>query len=182
MKKLLFLIPLLAVLCSAGARPASAAEKSSVAKLQGWFKRWSNALKRSAVEARYKKVRTTAVAAVRGNKQFWGPEKPYWKGTWSEKTHKKLMEQREELDAAVGLILEGKYFDAEAKLDAFEKSHPDSPLLNDVKEARAKLTELKAAEAPAEEEPKAAEKAEEKKEEPKAAEKTEEKKEEPKAE
>ncbi|MFH1726054.1 MAG: hypothetical protein ABII00_15710 [Elusimicrobiota bacterium] len=148
MKKPFILVALIAFLTLAAApRPALWAENKPPARrsLMSWFKHWKQALEKSAVEARYRNVRTTAVAAVRGAGQAGAdPSKPYWKGTWSDKKAAERMKEREELAEAVSLIIEGKTEGARAKLDAFEKSHPESSFLPDVREGRAKLDELKA--------------------------------------
>jgi hypothetical protein len=109
-----------------------------------WFKNWKNALERSAVEGKYRKMRTaTGVAAVRGSAQTAAdPDETYWKGGWSEKREKERAKERGELAAAVGLIMEGKGDEARAALAAFEKEHPKSSFLGEVKEARAKLDEM----------------------------------------
>lgn len=112
--------------------------------VMSWFKNWKNALERSAVEGKYRKMRTaTAVAAVRGSGQAaTDPDEAYWKGGWSEKREKERAKERGELAAAVGLIFEEKPGEARAALDAFEKAHPKSSFLGEVKEARAKLDEM----------------------------------------
>lgn len=186
---------LIVVLAVAALVPGPArAEEDAKGKpgVMSWFKNWKNALERSAVEGKYRKMRTaTAVAAVRGSGQAAADsDEAYWKGGWSEKREKERVKERGELAAAVGLIFEEKPAEARAALDAFEKAHPKSSFMAEVKDARAKLdeiegkgqaaaeakpeakTEAKAAEAPAAEAPKAEEpKAEEPKaEEPKAEE------------
>lgn len=144
------------ILLAAAAGPARAADD---AKAKGgalsWFKNWKNALERSAVEGKYRKMRTaTGVAAVRGSGQAAAnAEETYWKGGWSEKREKERAKEREELAAAVGLIMEGKSAEARAALDAFEKARPKSSFLSEVREARAKLDELAPAPAPAEAKP-----------------------------
>ncbi|HBL16922.1 MAG: hypothetical protein A2X36_15790 [Elusimicrobia bacterium GWA2_69_24] len=126
--------------------PAAAAAPAPASSLSSWFKHWQLALKKSAVEARYRKVRTTSVAAVRGAGQKGeDPKKVAWKGGWSEKKAAERMKEREELSAAVDLILNGKTDEAQAALDAFEKSHPLSGLLTDVREAKVKLAEMRGA-------------------------------------
>lgn len=136
---------LIAALLLAAAWPAGAEEDAKAkAGVLSWFKNWKSALERSAVEGKYRKMRTaTGVAAVRGNLQAADdPEEPFWKGGWTEKTEKDRMKERGELAAAVGLIMEEKGAEARAALDAFEKAHPKSSFLGEVKEARAKLDEM----------------------------------------
>lgn len=149
-----------------GSVPAQAQDDAKgKAGVMSWFKNWKNALERSAVEGKYRKMRTaTGVAAVRGSAQSAAdPEEAYWKGGWSEKREKERAKERGELAAAVGLIMDGKGDEARAALDAFEKEHPKSSFLGEVKEARAKLDEMEGkapAAAPAEAKPEAAPKAE----------------------
>ena len=117
--------------------------------LQTWFTHWQQAIKRSAVESRYKKVRTTSVAAVRGAGQSGDdPKKPYWKGSWSAKRAGERNAERVELEKAVEAILKGDIAAGQAALEAFEKAHPASSLLADVREAKGQLAELKAAKEP----------------------------------
>lgn len=136
---------LIAALLLAAAWPAGAEEDAKAKTgVLSWFKNWKSALERSAVEGKYRKMRTaTGVAAVRGNLQAADdPDEPFWKGGWTEKTEKDRMKERGELAAAVGLIMDEKGAEARAALDAFEKAHPKSSFLGEVKEARAKLDEM----------------------------------------
>lgn len=134
------------------AAPPLRAEESKASSALSWFKNWKNALQRSAVEGKYRRMRTaTAVAAVRGAGQAGkDPDAAYWKGGWSEKRVAERMKEREELSAAVGLIFDEKPAEARAALDAFEKAHPKSSFLDEVADARTKLDELEG-KAPAEE-------------------------------
>lgn len=148
-------------LCAAAAAPVRAedAPKEKPGVLS-WFKNWKNTLERSAVEGKYRKMRTaTGVAAVRGEEQTAAnPEEAYWKDEVSEKTEKARTKERAELDAAVTLIMDGKNAEARAALDVFEKEHPKSSFIGQVNEARAKLDELEGkapAPKPAAAEPKA---------------------------
>lgn len=129
----------------------SRAEEPKSASVLSWFKNWKNALERSAVEGKYRRMRTsTAVAAVRGSGQSSkDADAPYWKGGWSDKRVAERMKEREELAAAVGLIFDEKLSDARAALDAFEKAHPKSSFLDEVSDARAKLDELEGKAPPA---------------------------------
>jgi hypothetical protein len=134
-------------------RPVAAEDGKSASKavrsIRTWFKHWGQALRRSAVESRYRKMRTTSVAAVRGSGQGGeDPARPYWKGTWSEKKEKERIVERKELEAAVELALAGDLEGAGKNLDAFEKAHPKSYLLPDVKQAREQLEALKKETAP----------------------------------
>lgn len=120
------------------------AEEAKPSSVLSWFKNWKNALERSAVEGKYRRMRTsTAVAAVRGAGQASkDPDAAYWKGGWSDKRIEERMKERGELAAAVGLIFESKLPEARTALDAFEKSHPQSSFLEEVADARTKLDEL----------------------------------------
>lgn len=157
-----------------GSVPAQAKDDAKgKAGVMSWFKNWKNALERSAVEGKYRKMRTaTGVAAVRGSGQAAAnPDEAYWKGGWSEKREKERINERGELAAAVGLIMDGKGEEARAALDAFEKAHPKSSYLGEVTQARAKLDEMEGkvpAAAPAEAEAKPEPKAEAQAEAPKA--------------
>lgn len=157
--RLLAAVLAVAVLGSVPARAQDDAKGK--AGVMSWFKNWKNALERSAVEGKYRKMRTaTGVAAVRGSAQSAAdPDEAYWKGGWSEKREKERAKERGELADAVGLIMDGKGAEARAALDAFEKAHPKSSFLGEVKEARAKLDEMEGkgpAAAPAEAKPEAA--------------------------
>lgn len=154
-------------LAALAAAPAAAEGTSGVLS---WFKNWKNSLERSAVEGKYRKMRTaTGVAAVRGNPLVRvDPAEAYWKGGWTEKREKERAQERGELAAAAALLEGGQRDEGRAALDAFETAHPKSSFSGEVKEARAKLDEVDGkapAPAPAAE-PKAA--AEPKPEEPKA--------------
>lgn len=132
----------LAALTSVPLAAADAPAKPS-SSVMSWLKNWKNSLERSAVETRYRKMRTaSAVAAVRGGPQeAANAQKVYWKGGWSEKRDAERMKERKELAAVVGLMMDGKAAEAREALDAFEKAHPQSSFLSDVAEARAKLEE-----------------------------------------
>jgi len=111
-----------------------------------WFQHWKDGLASSAVEGEYQQRSLTAVAAVRGDEQkLDDPNKPYIKGTLSEKQTKMLKKERVELGQAVDLILAGKINEGSKKLDEFEAKHPKSLLLGDVQKAREKLKALNTA-------------------------------------
>ena len=124
---------------SAVSKPA----KKVKPKLSQWFKHWKDALEKSAVEGRYRRVRPGAVAAVRGT-----PQKDaaageiYWKSGVSDKVKAQILKERAELAEAAELILQGKLQEGRERLDAFEKAHPKSDFSGDVLEARAHLEEL----------------------------------------
>jgi hypothetical protein len=143
----LVVVTLLAALAAGAARAEDAKAKPGV---MSWFKNWKSSLERSAVEGKYRKMRTaTGVAAVRGSGQAAvDSDEAYWKGGWSEKREKERAKERGELAAAVGLIMDGKGDEARAALAAFETAHPKSSFLGEVKEARAKLDEMEGKAAP----------------------------------
>ena len=130
---------------SAGPSAAEDAAPKPPSSVMSWLKNWKNSLERSAVEGRYRRMRTaTAVAAVRGECQnSVDPAKPYWKGGWSEKCENERLKERKELASAVTSMMDGREAEARQALDAFEKAHPQSSFLSDVAEARAKLDEGK---------------------------------------
>jgi hypothetical protein len=138
----LSLVGLLSVPVFAGQSEGHSAKWKS---LKSWFTHWKQALERSAVEGHYRRGQATAVAAVRGTGQAQqDPGQPYWKGSLSDKKAAQQAKEREELAATVKLILDGNLEEGEKKLDQFESAHPKSRLLADVREAREKLSELKA--------------------------------------
>lgn len=139
-----------AVLPAAAEDAAKSPAADKVESLKSWFGTWKAALKKKAIQSRYRRgVSVTSVAAVRGAKQADEDVKlPYWKGSWSEKKSEEHIKEREEQAAAVELILEGKLEAAEAALGAFEKAHPASGYLKDIAAAKDKLKELRAAQAP----------------------------------
>lgn len=129
-----------------GAYCAEEAARSRSSILRTWFQHFKEGLAESSVSSRYQKRRVTAVAAVRGAKQeSVDPGKPHWKGGAKSKKAKQLRMEKAALAKAVDLILEGRIEEGKAGLDAFEKAHPKSSLLPEVREAREKLAELEAA-------------------------------------
>lgn len=138
------------VLSSLAFAAPARAEESAAAKLGdsllSWFKHVKEGLSESSVGSYRQHGRISAVAAVRGAEQdSVDPQKPVWKSAAAGKKSKALKAQRVELAAAVDAALAGKLEESRAKLDAFEKAHPDSALLADAKEIRGKLEEAKAA-------------------------------------
>ncbi|MFA5140486.1 MAG: hypothetical protein WC728_14750 [Elusimicrobiota bacterium] len=127
------------------AQHSGAAAPAKDSSVKTWFKHWRLALQKSVVEGRYRKMKATSVAAVRGASQAEeDPTKPYWKGSWSEKRAAERMAERKELEAAVSLILDGKTEEAERAFSAFEQTHPRSSFLQDIKDARAQIAAMKA--------------------------------------
>lgn len=141
-------LPLIVLIPGLAAGLNAAEPKSRASILKTWFQHLKEGLAESSVSGRYQKARVTAVAAVRGARQgAVEPDKPYWKGASKSKKAEQLKKERAELSSAVELILDGKLQEATAGLDAFEKAHPKSSLLSEVKEARDKAKELEAASA-----------------------------------
>ncbi len=148
MKRILLLSGIFLIGIGSAPLCAEQSPPQKVEQIRRWFMRWASGLKKSSVQGRFKNVRTTAVAAVRGSKQDSNPNLPYWKGTWSDKKSAEREAERKELEASIELVLAGNIEGAGAALDAFEKKHPKSTLLADVAEARLQLTALKEASAP----------------------------------
>ena len=134
---------LAASLAGAGEAPA----KSKLAGFQTWFKHFRDGMAESSVSESYQKHHVTTVAAVRGAAQgSVDANKPAWKVTAKAKKAQEDKKEKAELSQAADLILDGKLKDGLDKLDAFEKAHPKSRLLSQVKDAREKVKELEAAE------------------------------------
>lgn len=130
-------------------KPSAPAPAGKWGTVKTWFEHWKEGLKGSAVEKHYKRRRLSAVAAVRGAEQkLDDPGKPYIKGTASSKETKKLRKERAELAEAVELVLAGKVEEGSKRLDAFEAGHPNSPLLEDVRQAREMLKDMPEPERP----------------------------------
>jgi len=125
---------------------------SSVQAADADWKSWySNMLKglRSKIEKGMEsKTRVTAVAAVRGAKQGSDPKALYWKGGISDAARKKLEAERKQLGDAVQLVLDGDVAGGSAALNKFIKDNPDSVMLQDAKDALAKLPAADAKAAP----------------------------------
>jgi len=135
-----------------GTPPAEAGPRSSKKGL-GWFANWKKGLMSSAVDLMRQKRSLTSVAAVRGaGQKVDDPSKPYLRGTPAQKAERRARKEREELAAAVDLVLGGDPAAGAKALDAFEAAHPDSAFLGDVKAARERLATLSTA-APGSEKP-----------------------------
>ena len=116
--------------------------------LRTYFKHLKQGLMESSVEGSYQKRGSAAVAAVRGAKQ--GDDKsdlskPGMKDPAKEKKIKVRKAEAREFEKAADLAVGGKYDEAMAALEAFEKAHPKSNLLEDVKEAKGKVKEAQEA-------------------------------------
>lgn len=145
---------------AAKAAPDAAVDKTAAAvkprksSFLVWFEHLKKGLSDSSVQDRYQKRRLTAVAAVRGSPQdSVDPDKPQWKGKRKSKKDLQLKAERAEFAAAVDLIIEGKQADGLSALETFEKAHPESALLPDVREARQKAVEMKTVESAEKTEP-----------------------------
>jgi hypothetical protein len=124
------------------------AEASKWDSLKTYFKHLKQGLMESSVEGVYQKRGVVAVAAVRGANQ--GDEKsdlskPTMKDPIKEKKIKVRKAEAKEFEKAADLAVAGKYEESAAALEAFEKAHPKSTLLGDVKEAKGKVREAIAA-------------------------------------
>jgi TolA-binding protein len=120
------------------------AEGSKWDSLKTYFKHLKQGLMESSVEGVYQKRGLVAVAAVRGAKQGdekSDPSKPGMKDPVKEKRVKVRKAEAREFEKAVDLAVAGKYDEALAALGRFEKAHPKSTLLADVKEAKGKVKE-----------------------------------------
>lgn len=120
---------------------------------KGWYNNMLKGLKTKISKRLESKQRVSAVAAVRGAKQGEDPNALYWKGGVSEKAQKKLAAEKDQLTAAVELVVGGDVEGGRAAINKFLKENPESFFAPDAKEA---LANLPAAEAKPEE-PKPAE-------------------------
>lgn len=134
-------------LCGAAfGAPEAPKPKPARTWLRSWFEHLKQGLSESSVQGDYQRSRVTAVAAVRGDQQKNAdPAKPSWKASAKFKKGVLVKAERAEFGKAVDLILEGKSEDGITALDAFEKSHPKSALLPDVREARENARQMASA-------------------------------------
>ncbi len=117
--------------------------ESTTTLLMNWFSQLEQSLSESSVSQNYENRNDlVAVAAVRGSKQNLADiNQPTWeKSNISQR--EKLLKERKEFAAAVKEVVSGKLKEAQADLNSFEKSHPSSPLIKDVKKAEEKIAEL----------------------------------------
>lgn len=138
----LALLPGLAPLRAEDAPPKAA--KSSWTDVKRWLDNLKAGLTESAVRRRHRDMHgLTAVAAVRGDEQaVEDPDKVYFKSAAASKAERATRKERAELRKAVQLALDGKPEDAVKALGAFEEAHPQSPLLEECRQARGKLQAL----------------------------------------
>lgn len=140
---------------------AGAGEPAEAPKTRAWYRTWFEHLKKglteSSVRSHYQKSRVTAVAAVRGAKQeAMDADAPAWIGGPESRKAAQTRKERAEFEKSVDFILKGEFKEGLAGLEAFEKAHPKSGLLPEVRQARenAKLLQDEpAAAAPAVEAP-----------------------------
>ncbi|MBI4375784.1 MAG: hypothetical protein HY549_04965 [Elusimicrobia bacterium] len=127
------------------------AEGSKLSLLKTWFQNLKEGLSESAVAGQRQKTRVTAVAAVRGSEQeAASPDKVKWKEGRKSRKSREQKKEKEEFAQAVDMILAGQYKEGAERLEAFEKEHPQSQLLAEVRQAKEKALELdQAAQAPA---------------------------------
>jgi hypothetical protein len=137
-----------AILALVLAVSATAAWAESSAPSDGFFARLYKALTTDTAQ-KYAAhgMKLSSVAAVRGaSLGDQDPAEPYWKGGMSEEASKRQLAERKEFLAAVQLAVDGNMSASTAALEKFQKDHPKSAMLPDVKEA---LVQTKAAQASA---------------------------------
>ena len=117
--------------------------QSTTALLMNWFTQLEQSLSASSVGQSYENRNDlVSVAAVRGSKQDLSKlNEPTWEKS-NVSQREQILKERKEFAAAVKEVVSGKLKQAQADLKAFEKSHPASPLLKDVKKAEEKIAEL----------------------------------------
>jgi chemotaxis response regulator CheB len=106
---------------------------------KGWYGNMLKGLKSKVQKRLESKQRVSSVAAVRGAKQGEDPNALYWKGGVSEKAQKKLAEEKDQLTAAVELVVNGDVEGGRAALNKFLKDNPESFFAQDAKDALANL-------------------------------------------
>ena len=106
---------------------------------KGWYGNMLKGLKSKVQKRLESKQRVSSVAAVRGAKQGEDPNALYWKGGVSEKAQKKLAEEKDQLTAAVELVVGGDVAGGRAALNKFLKDNPESFFAQDAKDALANL-------------------------------------------
>jgi hypothetical protein len=165
MRKIVLAAAVLA--CAAGGLGAQEKPKSKWDYLKVYFQHLKQGLTESAVQGEYQRGRGAAVAAVRGSAQDDGradPDKPVLMQPSKTRRRKAEAAERREFEKAVDSVEDGlqlkdaaKVDEGAAGLEAFEKAHPKSARLGEVREALAKAREiqglLKSGEAPAAAEP-----------------------------
>ncbi len=154
MKKIV-LSAVVLVLGSVALRAAPAEKpKSALDSIKVYFQHLKQGLTESAVQGDYQRGRHTAVAAVRGAPQADAradADKPVMSQPAQTRRQKAEAAERREFEGAVDLVAEGIKLKSAAKVDAgiaalqaFEKAHPKSLRLGEVREAEGKAQQLKA--------------------------------------
>ncbi len=117
--------------------------ESTTTILMNWFSQLEQSLSASSVGQSYENRNDlVAVAAVRGGKQnLSNVDQPTWQKS-NISRREQILKERNEFSTAVKEVVSGKLKEAQADLNSFEKSHPSSPLLVDVKKAEEKIAEL----------------------------------------
>jgi hypothetical protein len=148
MKKLILTMTLSVFIVSSlkadeGQAPPPQKAQSTTALLMNWFTQLEQSLSASSVGQSYENRNDlVSVAAVRGSKQDLSKlNEPTWEKS-NVSQREQILKERKEFAAAVKEVVSGKLKQAQADLKAFEKSHPSSPLLKDVKKAEEKIAEL----------------------------------------
>ncbi|MEK7382309.1 MAG: hypothetical protein AAB262_03380 [Elusimicrobiota bacterium] len=143
-------------------KPAPTARQSILT----FFKHLKSSLAQSSVQGERKRARGAgSVAAVRGKEQYSelaDPNETSLKGDNRAKRNKQALAEDAEFEAAVSLILAGKNDEGVKALEAFKLKHPKSHSLAAVNDAieKAKALGAEKAEAPKDDKPAEAPKAE----------------------
>lgn len=136
-----------------GTLPVEDSSHSKWSSLMTYFKHLKEGLTQSSVRAEFQKGRGVAVAAVRGAPQDDGkadPDRPAMRHPAKSRKQKLEAAETREFEKAVDLLEEGLKLKSEAKVDegiagleAFEKGHPRSARIGEVRDALAKARELR---------------------------------------
>jgi len=143
MNKIIAAVALLAVFGAYGLR-AEQKPKTKWDSIREYFQFLKQGLTESSVQGVYQKRGAVAVAAVRGKDQTDEKadlSKPQMKSPAKERKIKVRKAESREFEKAAELALAGKFEETIAALEAFEQAHPRSPLLDDVRAAKAKAKE-----------------------------------------
>lgn len=144
--KRIALFVVLALLSGSPAVRAEEAPKDAKSRFMMFFKNLKDGLRESSVKGMHQKGKVTAVAAVRGAPQDdtrGDVNQPSMKEPMKSKKAKQARKERGAFEEAVDLITAGKVDEGDAKLAAFEKTYPNSPMIESVQEARAQVQALK---------------------------------------
>ena len=114
----------------------TSAGETEPAAISRSFRRWVEKLRRRIARTEAKHNKIVAVAAVRGAESD-DPPPLYWKGRAAKGPV--AGDELAEFDAALEAALEGRTSASTDALNAFLKSHPDSPLAADARQALQEL-------------------------------------------